>query len=277
MADGHARLESKYVTVEGVRIHWQEKGEGYPLICLHGAGPGANAERNFKHNVDAFSQKYRTLLVDMPQYGKSDKVVITEGRLTYNARILNGFMEAVGLSQAHMVGNSMGGQVALKLGLAYPQRTSRIVAIGSGAVPPVMTPFPAEGIRMIARYYKGSGPSRDKLRELLGSIVYDSSFLTDEVFEERYQASIEPDVVELFSRKQGPMISEYLTADLPRLQAKFLGIWGADDRFGSLDVGIQITRLVPNGRLHMFAKCGHWAQVEHAAEFNEVVLGFLQS
>jgi pimeloyl-ACP methyl ester carboxylesterase len=117
-------LESRFATVEGVRLHYQETGAGHPLICIHGAGPGASAESNFRLNTGAFAQKFRTILYDMPQYGRSDKVVLTEPRLKYNARILNGFMTVLGIDKAHIVGNSMGGQVAIKLGLDFPERLS---------------------------------------------------------------------------------------------------------------------------------------------------------
>jgi 2,6-dioxo-6-phenylhexa-3-enoate hydrolase len=267
--------ESKFLNVEGVRLHYQEIGSGYPLVCIHGAGPGASAESNFKLNTGSFSEKFRVILYDMPQYGKSSKVVLTEPRLKYNARILNGFMAALGIGKAHIVGNSMGGQVAIKLGLDYPERLDRVVIIGSGVVPPIFAPFPVEGIKMIARYYKGSGPSREKLRELLQTILYDSSRLTDETFEERYQASIDPETVELFGKRQSELPREALGPDLNKLKAKLLTIWGMDDRFGALDVGLQITRMVPDGRMHIFAKCGHWAQVEHANEFNRLVIDFL--
>jgi pimeloyl-ACP methyl ester carboxylesterase len=268
-------LESKYVTVEGVKLHYQETGKGYPVICIHGAGPGASAESNFKLNVAAFAEQFHVVLWDMPQYGRSAKIVLTEPRLKFNARILNGFMSAVGIDRAHIVGNSMGGQVGLKLGLDFPERLTRIVVIGSSPMPPIFTPFPVEGVKMIARYYKGSGPSREKLRELLQTIVYDASFLTEETFEERYQASIDPEVVELFGKLQGEIPRENLGPELPRLKAKFLAIWGMDDRFGALDVGLQMTRIVPDGRMHIFTRCGHWAQVEHAAAFNRIVLDFL--
>jgi pimeloyl-ACP methyl ester carboxylesterase len=268
-------LESKFLTVEGVRVHYQELGSGYPVICIHGAGPGASAESNFKLNAGAFAEKFRVVLYDMPQYGKSGKVVLTEPRLAYNARILNGFLAAVGIDKAHIVGNSMGGQVAMKFGIDYPDRLSRVVIIGSGGVQPIFAPFPVEGIKLIARYYKGSGPSREKLRELLQTILYDSSFLSEEVFEERYQASIDPETVELFGKRQGEMPRENLGPDLHKLKAKLLAIWGMDDRFGALDVGLQLTRMVPDARMHIFTKCGHWAQVEHAAAFNRLVLDFL--
>jgi 4,5:9,10-diseco-3-hydroxy-5,9,17-trioxoandrosta-1(10),2-diene-4-oate hydrolase len=268
-------LESKFVTVEGVRLHYQETGAGYPVICIHGAGPGASAESNFKLNTPSLAEKFRVVLFDMPQYGKSAKIVLTEPRLTYNARILNGFMSALGIDQAHIVGNSMGGQVGMKLGIDYPERLSRIVIIGSTPMRPIFAPFPVEGIKLIARYYKGSGPSRDKLRELLQTILYDPSFLTEETFEERYQASIDPESVELFGKRQGEVPREELGADLHRLKAKFLAIWGMDDRFGALDVGLQMIRLISDARMHIFTKCGHWAQVEHAAAFNRIVLDFL--
>ena len=277
MAPRAASLESKFLTVEGVRLHYQELGTGYPVICIHGAGPGASAESNFKLNTPAFSEKLRVILYDMPQYGKSGKVVLTEPRLKYNARILDGFMAAVGIDKTHIVGNSMGGQVAMRFGIDYPDRLSRVVIIGSGGVTPIFAPSPVEGVKLIARYYKGSGPSREKLRELLSTILYDASFLTEEIFEERYQASTDPETVELFGKRQGEMPRENLGPDLPKLKAKLLAVWGMDDRFGALDVGLQITRTVADGRMHIFTKCGHWAQVEHAAEFNRLVIDFLLS
>ena len=275
MAAHGAPLESKFLTVEGVRLHYQELGAGYPVICIHGAGPGASAESNFKLNAGAFAERFRVILYDMPQYGKSAKVVLTEPRLKYNARILNGFMTALAIDKAHIVGNSMGGQVAMKFGIDFPDRLSRVVIIGSGGVTSIFAPSPVEGVKMIARYYKGNGPSRDKLRELLQTILYDASFLTEETFEERYQASIDPETVELFGKRQGEMQRENLGPDLHKLKAKVLAIWGMDDRFGALDVGLQITRTVPDGRMHIFTKCGHWAQVEHAAAFNRLVVDFL--
>jgi pimeloyl-ACP methyl ester carboxylesterase len=270
-----APLESKFLTVEGVRLHYQEVGNGYPVICIHGAGPGASSESNFKLNAGPFSEKFRVVLYDMPQYGKSQKVVLAEPRLKFNARILNGFMDALKIDKAHIVGNSMGGQVAMKLGIDYPDRLTKVVIIGSTPMPPIFAPFPVEGIKMIARYYKGTGPSREKLRELLSTILYDPSFLTDDVFEERYQASIDPETVELFGKKQGEILRENLGPELHKLKAKLLAIWGMDDRFGALDVGLQLTRMVPDGQMHIFTRCGHWAQVEHAAEFNRLVLDFL--
>ena len=274
MAPKTPSLESKYVTVEGVRLHYQETGSGPAVVCLHGAGPGASSESNFRLNVGPLSEKFRVVLYDMPQYGKSDKIVLKEPRLVFNARILNGFMAATGLDKSHVIGNSMGGQVALKLGLDFPTRVNRLAIIGSGATTPIFAPHPVEGVKMIARYYKGAGPTKEKLRDLLETIVYDSSFLTEQVLEERFRTSTDPETVELFARRQGEIPRENLGPDLHKLKAKLLVIWGLDDRFGALDVGLQITRLAADARMHIFSKCGHWAQVEHADAFNRLVGDF---
>lgn len=278
MAPKAIPLESKFVTVEGLRIHYQEVGEGEPLICIHGAGPGASSESNFKNNTPVLSEKFRVILYDMPQYGKSEKVAIEEGRLTFNARVLNGFMDQIGVERANFLGNSMGGQAAMKLAIDYPDRVERLAIIGSTPTGhSVFNPQPLEGIKMIAGYYKGDGPSREKMKALAETLVYDSSFLTEDVLEERYQASVDPEVVELFSKRQKPMPRQDLLFELPKIKAKTLVIWGLDDRFGALDVGLNVLRYIPTARMHIFSRCGHWAQVEHADEFNRLTADFFSN
>jgi 4,5:9,10-diseco-3-hydroxy-5,9,17-trioxoandrosta-1(10),2-diene-4-oate hydrolase len=274
MATATEELTSRDIQAGGIRIHYHEVGTGQPVIMIHGAGPGANSWSNFRQNVDAFAAGHRALLVDMPQYGGSEKVIIEGGRLTYCAGVFLDFMDQLGIESAHFVGNSMGGQVAIKLAAEHPERVSRLVVIGSGTGnPSLFTPMPLEGIKLIGGYYKGEGPSREKLRTLLQTLLYDASFLTDEVLEERYQASIDPEVVRVMTSH--PPAAESLAEHLHKVACPALVVWGADDRFGALDVGLLMVRTMQNARMHIFPHCGHWAQVEHAAEFNRLVLDFL--
>jgi pimeloyl-ACP methyl ester carboxylesterase len=265
---------SKYVQAGNVRVHYNEVGSGYPVICLHGAGPGASSWSNFRDNVGPISERYRALLVDMPQYGKSDKIVIEGPRLTYLAEVLRAYMDALGIEQAHFVGNSMGGQAAIKLAIDAPDRVNRLVVIGSTPVSQsLFCPMPLEGIKMIGNYYRGQGPSLEKMRELIQTLLFDPSFMTEAVLHERYEASIDPDVVRIMS--SSPPGREDLWDQLQRVQARTLIVWGLDDRFGALDIGLLMTRRFQDARMHIFSRCGHWAQVEHAHEFNRLVLDFL--
>ena len=279
MTDITEESTSRYLVVDGIRIHYNEMGTGYPVICLHGAGPGASSWSNFKQNVDALSQHYHLYLVDMPQYGKSDKIVFQEGRLTFVARILANLMKQLGIERAHFIGNSMGGQTAIKLAIDRPDLVDHLVTIGG--VPmffSIMQPMLTEGVKMIREYYMAEpGPTPQKMRKLIETFVYDASFLTDELVQERYQASIDPKVIEIFSSYQTHPRNEDLSAEFHRLKAKTLIVWGNDDRFAPLDCGLFLLRRAQNARMHVFGQCGHWAQVEHADEFNRLVLDFFAS
>jgi pimeloyl-ACP methyl ester carboxylesterase len=137
-----------------------------------------------------------------------------------------------------------------------------------------MGPSPAEGIRMIEGYYKGGGPSLDKMRAIVQALVYDQRFATDEVIQARYQDSIDPEVL---AANAGPLWErEHLEGRLETLRTPVMLIWGQDDRFAQLDIALRMIRELPNARLLVFSRCGHWAQVEHAAEFNQAVRTFLE-
>src|SRR3954447_24906137 len=94
---------SRFVQAGSVRLHYNDVGSGEPVIMLHGTGPGATSWSNFSSNVATFGQHFRALLVDMPQYGKSDKVVIEGGRLTYIANVLKDMLDALNIPRAHFV------------------------------------------------------------------------------------------------------------------------------------------------------------------------------
>ncbi|MBI3457577.1 MAG: alpha/beta hydrolase, partial [Candidatus Rokubacteria bacterium] len=70
------KLFGRFVQAADVRVHYGEAGEGHPVICLHGTGPGANAWANFRLNAGALADHHRTLLVDLPRFGRSEKVVV---------------------------------------------------------------------------------------------------------------------------------------------------------------------------------------------------------
>lgn len=269
--------EGKFAQAGKIKIHYHEFGRGYPLICIHGAGPGATGWSNFQGNVGDLSKHFRTLLIDMPQYGKSDKPAIDVSRQSYLANSIRDFMDALGIDKAHFIGNSMGGQAALKLAIDKPGKVNRLVVIGSGAIKAgsIFQPMPLEAIRNIGNYYKDEGPTPAKMRQVLESLVYDRSFVTDALVRERFEASNDPELIEIFGKRSSPPQDD-LYNDLPSVKAKTLIMWGQDDRAGALDVGLLMLRRIPDARMYIFSKCGHWAHVEHRDEFNRIVLQFFQ-
>lgn len=273
-----AEPTSKFAQAGSLKIHYVEAGTGDPVICIHGGGPGASGWSNFKQNLPALSEHFRTMLIDLPQYGKSDKPVIEGGRLTFWARTMRDFLDALGLEKAHFIGNSMGGGTSLKTAIDYPERVDRLVLMGSaGHGMSLFTPGPTEGIKALRSYY--DGPSPERMRALIKLFVSDQSRVTDALVNERYEASVDPEILELQRRERtagaGAGGAETLTADLHKVRARTLIVWGADDRFVPLDGGLVFLRGIKGAQLHVFSECGHWAQAEHAEEFDRLVIDFL--
>jgi pimeloyl-ACP methyl ester carboxylesterase len=150
--------------------------------------------------------------------------------------------------------------------------------MGAAGGLPIFTPQPTEGIKHLLGYYEPPGPSLEKLRAFLNVMVYDGSQLTDELIKERFAASTQPDLLAnpMLSRSR-PVAIEPLWQKLANVRHKTLIIWGRDDRTVTLDGAFIMLNQMPDVRLHIFGKCGHWAQWEKAPEFNRLVIDFLSA
>ena len=276
---------SKFVTInepglENFRIHLNDAGEGPAVVMMHGGGPGASGWSNYYRNIEALvAAGHRVLLIDSPGFNKSDEIVTDVPRNLLNARATKGVMDALGIDQAHMVGNSMGGASALAFALEYPERMLRMVLMGPGAQgPSILQPQPGEGIKHMFRLY--SQPSYANFEAMLEVFVYNPGAITEELRKGRW-SNIESNLNHLKnfveSSKLCPVTTWDLSARFPQIAHKTLITWGRDDRFVPLDHGLRMISTLQDARLHVFPKCGHWAQWEHAEEFNRLVVDFLVS
>jgi 4,5:9,10-diseco-3-hydroxy-5,9,17-trioxoandrosta-1(10),2-diene-4-oate hydrolase len=268
---------SHYVTVDGTKIHYNDAGEGEPILCLHGGGPGASAWSNFKQNIPAVTASgRRMIMMDMPGYGKSEFTDgLKEDFFDYMGRMLDEFLNVLDIKgSVDVIGNSLGGQAALGLEIVKPERMKHLVLIGSQPTSAgiVIQPTPQEALNNIINYYGGDGPSLEKMRRLVESLLFDSSWVTDETLQERFEASKDPGQMRLLGL---PRRDFY--ADLTNVAVPTLLVWGQEDKGGALEVGLQMLRKLQNARMHIFQRCGHWAQVEHQQEFEQVVLNFFDS
>ena len=269
----------RFVNAGPVRIRYHEAGQGQPLLLLHGGGPGASGWSNYNRNIEFFARHYRVLVPDFPGFGGSDKVVPHDKLFGYFAGVIRDFLDALEIPAAHMVGNSLGGGTVIKLALDHPQRLLKGVLMGSGGGMPVFSTMPSEGVRHLVGYYEGSGPSLEKLRSFIDVMLYDGSAVTDELLNQRYQASLDPDVVRdpPIRRRNGKMPLEDLWREhLTQLEHELLLVWGREDRVVPFDSALILFKQLKRARLHVFPQCGHWVQWEKAAEFNALVTEFLR-
>ena len=242
-------------------------------MLLHGTGPGASAWGNFHLNVPFFAERYRVLAIDMPHFGRSEKPASRYMDAAWYASTVIDLLDALGVAKAHFLGNSVGGSVALEAALARPELVDRLVLMGTAGSLPMFAPVPTEGARHLIAYYQGAGPTREKMEAFLRSLIFDQSRITPAFIEERYQASVAPELLEHREMDLSWLFTLWRKVD--QVAHKTLIINGRDDRVVPWDTALPLMRLMPNADLLVLGRCGHWAQWERAAEFNGVVANFL--
>ncbi|WP_018657935.1 alpha/beta fold hydrolase [Actinomadura flavalba] len=278
-------LRESLIDVAGKKIFVAETGDGPPLLLLHGGGPGASGVSNYGRNITALARRFRVIVPDLPGYGQSSKGVDGDDPFGYLADHMRGLLDRLGIDRAHLVGNSYGGACALRLALDTPGRVHRMVLMGPGGVGTTRT-LPTPGLSKLLGYYGGSGPSRAKLEEFIRDyLVFNAAQIPAELIDERYRASIDPEVVASppLRRPSGPNAPRTLwrmdvTRDrrLARLGVPTLVLWGADDKVNRPSGGRMLADRMPDCDLYTVANTGHWVQFERAALFNRLCAAFLE-
>ncbi len=269
----HVPEIGKSIRAGEVQTNYHEFGSGAPVILIHGSGPGVSAWSNWRLALPYLGERLRALAYDQIGFGYSE----LPARHVYNlerwTRHLFGFMDALGIEQAHLIGNSMGAGVALAAAVTHPERVKRLVLMG-----PMGVRFPlTEGLDAVWGYT----PSVANMKRLIDIFAYDRKLVTDELAEQRYRASIRPGVQEAFSsmfpapRQQGVDGMALYEERLTEIQTPTLIVHGREDRVIPLSTSERLLRVLPNAQLHVFGHCGHWTQLEHAATFNRLARDFL--
>jgi 2-hydroxy-6-oxonona-2,4-dienedioate hydrolase len=271
----------RFVQTKPFRIHYYEAGSGHPMILLHGSGAGATGWSNFRPNIAALAERFHVYAVDMPGWGKSDTMTAQTGR-DHPAAVL-AFMDELGIERAALVGNSLGGMTSVTLAIKAPERVSHLVTMGA-PVPGVNIFSPgggmSEGMKVLMAAYVDPSPA--SLKKLVQIMCFDPAWATDELATLRSTAALaRPDHVAgwnaMWAGEGEPVHRIYpeLGPELPKITAPTLAIHGRDDRVVSYEHSLRLVSAVPNSRLLLINQCGHWAQIEHAAEFNATVSQFV--
>jgi 4,5:9,10-diseco-3-hydroxy-5,9,17-trioxoandrosta-1(10),2-diene-4-oate hydrolase len=270
------------LTTEDTRagLHFNESGAGEPVVLLHGGGPGASGMSNFGQNLPVFAKRFRTLVVDQPGFGGSDKPEITSQYFTFSADAVVRWLDELGIEKAHFVGNSLGGGTAVRLALRHPDRAGRLVLMAPGGLNlSLFSADPTEGVKKLYRFGAPPGPSKEKLAEFLYTLVHDGTLVTEELVDERFAAASDPESLKAMA-SMGASFAKWpeesmLWRDAHRLRQRVLLVWGREDRVNPVDGAFVALKVIPRAQLHVFGRCGHWAQLEKFHEFNRLTMDFL--
>jgi 4,5:9,10-diseco-3-hydroxy-5,9,17-trioxoandrosta-1(10),2-diene-4-oate hydrolase len=265
--------EGKYVDVgDGLKVHYQAEGSGFPVVFLHGSGPGASGWSNFRRNYPAFAAAgLQAIVVDTLGYGHSSKPDDIDYTLDFLVGKLRRALDGIGISRCAVVGNSHGGAMAIKLALDDPGRVARLVLMAPGGLEEREVYMKMAGIRTMMKVFLAGDLTRDSLRKVFELQLYDRALITDEILDERLEiARFQPQRV--LTSMQVP----HLAPSLSSLQCPIFALWGMDDQFCPSSGAVTIARACKQTRVMLLSECGHWVMVEKAALFNRLCIDFVR-
>ncbi len=235
-----------------------DAGEGPVLLILHGL---FGALSNFNDVVDNFKRDHRVIIPLMPIYDMPMRQASLEGLLTY----IEGFVAKKNISQLTLLGNSLGGHIALLYTLAHQENVKALVLTGSSG--------------LFENTMGGSFPKRgsyDYIKERVEYTFYDpataSKELVDECFEITSSIPKCMNIVQIAKSAQ----RNNMAAVIPEIKVPTLLIWGLNDTITPPHVGHDFNRLIPNSELHFIDKCCHAPMMEQPEEFNKILAPFLE-
>ena len=241
-------------------------------IFIHGSGPGASGWSNFKHNVSAFQEAgYRCIVYDQWGYGKTSKPQDVDHTLDFFVDGLVSLMDSADVTNAVLVGNSLGGAVALGLALRHPERVEKLILMAPGGIESREDYFSMPGIQAMVKYPMGSPEfTKEVLAQLLTQLVYDPVNVDEELVDERW-ATLETQNAHVLATMQIPDLSDQLAS----IDINTLVFWGTEDRFCPASGTWKILQMKGNVQAELVNYCGHWVMSEYPELFNERCLSFL--
>lgn len=241
-------------------------------IFIHGSGPGASGWSNFKHNVSAFQEAgYRCIVYDQWGYGKTSKPQDVDHTLDFFVDGLVSLMDSADVANAILVGNSLGGAVALGLALRHPERVEKLILMAPGGIESREDYFSMPGIQAMVKYPMGSPEfTKEVLAQLLTQLVYDPVNVDDELVDERW-STLETQNAHVLATMQIPDLSDQLAS----IDINTLVFWGTEDRFCPASGTWKILQMKGNVQAELVNYCGHWVMSEYPDLFNERCLSFL--
>ncbi|HEY2957604.1 MAG TPA: alpha/beta hydrolase [Actinomycetota bacterium] len=245
-----------------------------PVLLLHGSGPGVTATANWHPIIPALSASRRVVAPDQLGFGRTATGERrTYGRAAWTDHALS-LLDTLGIGTVDIIGNSMGGAIALSIAAARPRAVRRLVLMGSMGVAMALS----QGLDVVWGYTPGA----EQMRRVIGLFAYNRDLITDELVELRYRASLDPPVRDswaaMFPEPRQRWVDDLALSgdELTAIGAPVLLVHGRDDRVVPWrSSSAQLVDLLPDARLHVLSRCGHWTMIERTADFLAVVQPFL--
>lgn len=273
------RRHLRRVALPGADVNYVELGEGPPILFVHGI---SGAWQNWLENLPHLARNHRAIAVDLPGFGGSP-MPSWEIDMPAYGRLLHDFCEKLGIEGATLVGNSMGGFIAVEAATATPGRFDRLVLVSAAGI--LNTWNPEERAVATAWAWKVLGPhyadrgrwivSHPRAREIVFRpfMRYPSRLRADLLFE---QITSGLERADGFGDALRGLIRHDIRERLGEIEMPTMIVWGQSDRVIPLSAALSYHRRIPHSRLEIFERTGHVPQLERPLRFNALLDDFLR-
>lgn len=274
-------IEKINVNTGPYQTHLNRTGAGDPILFIHGSGPGATGLSNWQHALPEFGGQYLALAPDLVGFGESTHPDPPPAGMRSWMRAwvdqMIQLLDAMGLDRAHLVGNSLGGAVALHLLTEAPERFDKVVLMGSAGSP---VQLPAELDRIWGFY---EDPTEASMRNAIRWFAYDEGFIADslhEIARMRLKAALRPEVRRSYDAMFPPPRQRHLDdlvvpdSALKRITHPVLLVHGRDDKIVPYTTSLYLLEHLADARLYVMGRCSHWIQIEHKEAFHRLLWEF---
>ncbi|QQD16874.1 alpha/beta fold hydrolase [Spongiibacter nanhainus] len=262
-----------FTTASGHRLHYLEHGQGPAVVFLHGSGSGASGHSNFKGNYPWLAEQgYRVIVPDLIGYGYSDKPDDIEYPLDLFVDHVAQLLTALEIDSATLIGNSLGGAIAIKFTLDNPNRVDKLVLMAPGGIENQPDYFHMPGMQVMKEVFTAGPMSPQRLEEFIRrGLVYDEAVVDQQLVDERW-GIFQQQNTQVINTMSVPNMAERLGEISCPVQA----FWGVNEQMMPETGIMTLAKGIADIRLTLVSQCGHWVMVEHQDMFNRAVLDFLQ-
>lgn len=277
-------FEVQYATLnEDIELAYVDEGNGdQTIIFIHGLGSYLPA---WQKNINVLKENYRCIAVDLPGYGKSSKKPHS-GMLTFYADVMSQFMEQMGIEQAVFTGHSMGGQISMIMALEYPEKVKKLVLVSPAGFER-FTEGQKEWFREVMTLKGVKLTPVDAIETNLAYNFYnlpeDAQFMITDRIAMRHAEDFDSYCYVVVQSVHG-MVDQPVIDKLDQIKQPVLILFGENDNLipnrylnpgKTYDVAIVGDENIPDSKLVMVPKCGHFLQFEKADVLNEEINAFL--
>lgn len=273
-ANKHA--SGKFIDLDGRKTHYIEKGNGKPVILLHGFNYDSYL---WASNIDILAEHFKVYALDLWGFGYSTRDPLDYGYQLYADQIAL-FMDSLGLQKASIVGQSMGGGTAIKFCVRQRQMVDKLILVAPAGVShkfPLMVKI--FGLPWVGEFLSGLNINLIRKKNLLDYFMHDKKLLTESYFEDatQYQKIEGTDraALSILRRQFFHTLSAEID-NLADLDVPILIVWGREDKGLPLRCGLEMHRILKGSRLEIFDNAGHVPNYEKSDEFNELAIDFLK-